>query len=203
MSSRSNRTTCWSPRRNEPVGDMEWFVWQWVLSHVWPSVSDNTTGRQLLVFLTLGHSFPLEQRRLVPWHQEVTSMRVGHHGVMNPLETWSDLSDSGYGVTRDHLYQTIQQVDNFLFFSLLLILSLFNKDALVPCHQEATLSCVGHHGVMHLLETWSDWFDSGYVVPVTHDHLYQTIQGRQLLGFSLYHSFFCFWTKTFWSHVTR
>ena len=62
----------------------------------------------------------------VPSHQEATASRVGHHGVMNPLETWSDLSDSGYGVTRDHLYQTIQQVDNFLFFSLLLILSLFN-----------------------------------------------------------------------------
>ena len=57
MSSRSNLTVCWSPWRNEPIGDMEWFVWQWVWSHAWPSVSDNTTGRQLLVFLTLAHSF--------------------------------------------------------------------------------------------------------------------------------------------------
>jgi len=30
-------------------------------------------------------------------------------GMMNPLEHWSDVSDSGYGATRDHLYQTVNQ----------------------------------------------------------------------------------------------
>lgn len=34
----------------------------------------------------------------------------GMGGVLNPLEHWSDVSDSGYGATKDHQYQSIHQV---------------------------------------------------------------------------------------------
>ncbi len=42
--------------------------------------------------------------------------QLTQHGMMNPLEQWSDASDSGYGVTKDHIYQTLGKP--FTYFDL-------------------------------------------------------------------------------------
>jgi hypothetical protein len=58
--------------------------------------SDNSTASTKS---TGGNGTPREQSK-----QQQTQQ---HHGLMNPLEQWSDASDSGYGVTKDHIYQTL------------------------------------------------------------------------------------------------
>ncbi len=42
-----------------------------------------------------------------PREQTSKLTQLTQHGMMNPLEQWSDASDSGYGVTKDHIYQTL------------------------------------------------------------------------------------------------
>ncbi len=42
-----------------------------------------------------------------PRDQTSKLTQLTQHGMMNPLEQWSDASDSGYGVTKDHIYQTL------------------------------------------------------------------------------------------------
>jgi hypothetical protein len=51
-----------------------------------------------------------------PRDQTSKLTQLTQHGMMNPLEQWSDASDSGYGVTKDHIYQTLGKP--FTYFSI-------------------------------------------------------------------------------------